>query len=277
MIIKNHVMPSYFNLQRLSKTKIIQYGLIGLWTLAMIMLPIAKWLLGDEIIPQAVSIALMFQFIAVFYIISSVWGIKRALIILGIIALMTWAIETIGSTTGFPFGGYHYTDLLKPQVQNVPLLVPLAWFMMLPSSWAVAHSIIGTSIYPRYRTVLFILMSGLAITAWDLFLDPQMVAWGFWRWELASDFNGLTYFGIPLVNYVGWLLTAILVTLVIRPDRMPTLPIKPLLLIYAITWFLETFGLALFWWQLGPALIGGIIMGGFMIWAIRNHLNESRT
>ena len=261
----------------LPKIERLQYGLIGLWTLAMIMLPIAKWILGDDYIPQVVSIALMFQFIAVFYIISSVWGIKRALITLGIIALMTWVIEKIGSTTGFPFGGYHYTDSLNPQFQNVPLLVPLAWFMMLPSAWVVAKSIIGESIHPNYRTMLFILMSGLAMTAWDLFLDPQMVEWGFWRWELPSDFSSLTYFGIPLVNYAGWLLTGILVTLVIRPDRMPSLPIKPLLLIYAITWFLETFGLALFWGQLGPAIVGGIVMGGIMIWAIRNHLNEVST
>jgi len=40
------------------------------------------------------------------------------------------------------------------------------------------------------------------MTAWDLVMDPVMVAGGHWVW----DTNG-AYFGIPLQNYSGWWLT----------------------------------------------------------------------
>ena len=47
--------------------------------------------------------------------------------------MIGWTAEAIGSKTGFPFGAYHYTDRLQPQLLGVPLLIPLAWLMMLPA------------------------------------------------------------------------------------------------------------------------------------------------
>ena len=40
------------------------------------------------------------------------------------------------------------------------------------------------------------------MTAWDLAMDPMMVAGGHWVWEQPG-----AYFGIPLQNYWGWWLT----------------------------------------------------------------------
>ena len=42
------------------------------------------------------------------------------------------------------------------------------------------------------------------MTAWDLFLDPQMVGEGYWAWAR----RGL-YRGIPLSNFAGWFLTGL--------------------------------------------------------------------
>jgi hypothetical protein len=117
----------------------LQYGLIAAWTLAMIVLPIIKWTLGTDSLPQAVTFALLVQFAAVLTICHSALGWQRTLAIFGIVAAATWGVEAVGSTTGFPFGSYDYTDTLQPQLAHVPLLIPLAWFMMLPSAWAVAE------------------------------------------------------------------------------------------------------------------------------------------
>jgi putative membrane protein len=57
---------------------------------------------------------------------------------------------------------------------------------------------------------------------------------------------------------VGWWGTAVLLTALIQPKNLPT---KPLLIIYTITWFLETFGLLFFWDLIGPGLVGGAVMG----------------
>ena len=46
-------------------------------------------------------------------------------------------------------------------------------------------------------------MGAVALTAWDLFLDPQMTAERYWRWERPGSYRG-----IPLSNYAGWLVTS---------------------------------------------------------------------
>ncbi|MBK9747058.1 MAG: carotenoid biosynthesis protein [Chloroflexi bacterium] len=69
------------------------------------------------------------------------WGGRRALTTIGVIVALAWLTEFIGHTTGFPFGSYDYTPRLQPQVGGVPLLIPLAWLMMLPPAWAMARVI----------------------------------------------------------------------------------------------------------------------------------------
>lgn len=231
------------------------------WVLAMIAVPIARWTWGDSIIPTAATLTSTLQFAAVFAILTHVWGVKRTLLVFVITAILTWAAEALGSKTGIPFGQYHYTDLLQPQIVGVPLLIPLAWFMMLGPAWAIAKAILGNS----QRQITFAAISALAITAWDLFLDPQMVGWGFWAWSDPAAQSG--YFGIPWINYFGWLLTAFIVTLVVRPARWP-LPVIPLLAIYGIVWVLQSIGLAVFWGQPGPALWGSLAMGALLLLAL---------
>jgi putative membrane protein len=138
-------------------------------------------------------------------------------------------------------------------------LIPLAWLMMLPAAWAVA-SVITDS----HRGWRFVLVSALALTAWDCFLDPQMVSWGYWVWATPGG-----YFGIPWINFAGWALSAGLLTLLARP--LP-LPIPPLLAIYTITWALQSTGQLFFWQMPGPALSGFIAMGLFVCLAWREHL-----
>jgi lycopene beta-cyclase len=238
----------------------LQYGLIAAWVLTMIMLPIVRWTLGTDNLPHAVTFALLVQFAAVFTICHSALGRERTLAAFGIVAAATWAVEAVGSATGFPFGSYDYTDVLQPQLAHVPLLIPLAWFMMLPSAWAVAEVLAG-----RHRWPLYVAVSALALTAWDLFLDPQMVAWGFWVWENPSG-----YFGIPWTNYAGWLLTGALITLLVRPYRF-RLPVVPLLVVYGVVLCLQTIGQAVFWNQPGPALVGALAMGSLLLLAVRSY------
>jgi uncharacterized membrane protein len=96
-----------------------------------------------------------------------------------------------------------------------------------------------------------------------------MVAWGFWVWDTPSGI----YFGIPLSNYVGWLFVAALITILARPIHLKAMPLT---LIYGMVWFLQSFGQAFFWRQIGPAFIGCLAMGSIMMVAYwRSH--ERRT
>jgi hypothetical protein len=52
------------------------------------------------------------------------------------------------------------------------------------------------------------LVAAMAITAWDVVMDPGMSRAGNWTWE-----QGGSYFGVPVQNYIGWVLTTLSVYL----------------------------------------------------------------
>jgi putative membrane protein len=229
-----------------------QTALLTLWVLLMVSFPIVDWALGWQAMLSAITLSLLAQLITVILILWQAWGIAKTLGVGLTVLVLGWAVEALGSHTGFPFAVYSYTDALQPQIFNVPLHIPMGWLMMLPPCWAVAQ-IIANRIKPGWQFPVFICLSALAMTSWDLMLDPMMVAWGIWDW----DDPGI-YFGIPWGNFLGWLLVAGLITAIIRPND---LPIAPLLLVYTVTWLLMTAGLAIFWGLPGPALAGGLAMG----------------
>ncbi len=255
----NSLPRRYFQGTALDLTRFnpFQVGLFLLWVVTLISLPIVKTVWGGPAVTWGVALGVIFQAVLVLAILGQAWGAARTASAAGIVALVGFISEAIGTATGWPFGAYHYTERLQPQLAHVPLLIPLAWLMMLPSAWAVAWLISGG----RSR-LAFIGLSALALTAWDLFLDPQMVAWGFWVWDQPGG-----YFGIPWLNFFGWALTATVMTALVRPEN---LPVRPLLLIYIITWLLETIGLLFFWGLPGPALVGFVGMGSFVLLAWRN-------
>ena len=84
--------------------------------------------------------------------------------------------EAIGVHTGFPFGSYTYTGTLGPQLLGVPLVVPLAWVMMAWPALVVGRTLGAAR--PRSRQ-----SGAVALASWDVFLDPQMVDAGHWRWS----------------------------------------------------------------------------------------------
>jgi putative membrane protein len=242
-----------------------QTALITLWTLVMISLPIVDWTLGWHVMIRAVNAGVLVQAGAVVMILWKAWGAVKTIRVAALVAFLGWAAEALGSRTGFPFGSYSYTEALQPQIAHVPLLIPLAWLMMLPPAWAVGQ-LISNQLPSRWRFASFVAISALAMTAWDLFLDPQMVAWGLWEWHTPGGF-----FGIPWSNYLGWLLVSALITISVRPGQLPT---APLLLIYTIMWLLQTVGLGIFWNMPGPALVGGILMGTLAILGWRGDLQK---
>ena len=142
------------------------------------------------------------------------WGVGRAAGAASLTAVSTALVERIGTRTGFPFGRYAYTDALRPQVAHVPVIVPLAWFAMGLPSREAAHAALGSRSSATGRVAL----GSLAMTAWDLFLDPQMVGEGYWRWARRG-----AYRGIPITNYLGWFVTGLGIMAIL--DRV--VPVAP--------------------------------------------------
>ena len=94
------------------------------------------------------------------------------------VAATTAIVERVGTRTGVPFGRYEYSGALRPQIAGVPAIVPLAWFAMAVPAREATHAALGG----RSTAVTRVLVGAAALTAWDLFLDPQMVGEGYWSW-----------------------------------------------------------------------------------------------
>jgi uncharacterized membrane protein len=231
--------------------------LLMAWVVGLLAMPVVQWGVGQEGLIAVVTVGVLLQASVVVLYLAQAAGARRGTAIVISIVALAWAAEALGSRAGVPFGAYGYTAKLQPQLLGVPLLIPLAWLMMLPPAWAVAQRITG-----RVAGPAFIAVSALAFTAWDLYLDPQMVRWGLWVWDAPG-----AYFGIPLVNFAGWLLISGLITALARP---PALPQPPLLIIYALVWLIEGVGQGMFWGLPGPALCGCTGMGAFLVWAWRS-------
>ena len=120
---------------------------------------------------------------------------------------MGFTVEVIGVHTGLPFGHYTYADHLGPSVAGVPITIGLAWAMMSYPCALAARLLVQ----PR---ILVAFVGAVALAGWDLFLDPQMVAAGQWSWQTTSpQLPGID--GIPVQNFVGWLLVAFVVMLLL--------------------------------------------------------------
>jgi len=138
---------------------------------------------------------------------AAVQGLRRTGLFFFISAIVSYLMEEIGVRTGLIFGAYHYSDLLGAKLGHVPVIIPLAWFMMIYPAWMVATVItrgVNTQSLPGLTAKAAI--AAWAMTAWDLVMDPGMTAAGNWIWE-----DGGPYFGVPFHNYFGWLLTTFLV------------------------------------------------------------------
>ncbi len=74
----------------------------------------------------------------------SLEGPKRTAIFFAVSAVITYAMEETGVRTGLVFGPYHYGDQLGIKLDQVPVLIPLGWFMMIYPSWMVAKAMLRT-------------------------------------------------------------------------------------------------------------------------------------
>jgi uncharacterized membrane protein len=138
---------------------------------------------------------------------TAIEGPRRTAIFFLISAVVSYLMEEIGVRTGLIYGAYHYSSALGAKLGDVPILIPLAWFMMIYPSWMVARSLVrGVAFHSFARLTATAAIAAMVMTAWDVVMDPGMSAAGNWIWE-----HGGSYFGVPLRNYFGWLLTTFLV------------------------------------------------------------------
>src|ERR1700744_4502613 len=103
------------------------------------------------------------------------YGWKDALALFAICVPITFPMENLGSTTGFPFGHYHFevgADL--PHIGVIPIIVGPLWFGMGYFSWILAGTLIGAPARPSAKFELWTwpIVAALVMTQWDVVMEP---------------------------------------------------------------------------------------------------------
>jgi putative membrane protein len=172
--------------------------------------------------------------------------------------------EILGVSRGVPFGRYAYSERLGPRVAGVPVLAAAAWSILARPAWIAA----GWATRSRSARIV---LAAWALTAWDVYLDPRMVAEGYWSWE-----RGGAYEGVPASNFLGWWVTALAVFAVTaaREDGVTGPHDDGALALYVWTWLGEAFANAVLWRRPRVAAAGSLAMGVVAVPALRRRLLE---
>lgn len=162
--------------------------------------------------PTPLTQALAATFIACALIHATLaYGARRALMLFVACNAIAFAIENLGTATGFPFGVYHFevgADL--PHVGLIPIIVGPLWFGAGYFSWTVASVLLDGAdrqLDRPFNLVALPIVAAFVMTQWDLVMDaPNATITKVWIWH-----NGGGMFGVPLSNSLRWLLTSWLI------------------------------------------------------------------
>ncbi|MFI5957022.1 carotenoid biosynthesis protein [Cryptosporangium sp. NPDC051539] len=224
--------------------------LVGLTILAQIGYP----LVGGSARNGVTVVTVVLGFAAAVTHAAATRGARTAAAVVLVTAGGGLLVEALGTASGFPFGEYSYAGTLGPKVLGVPWVIPLAWTMMAWPAWLVA----GRLVAGWWRVAV----AGWALASWDVFLDPQMVDAGHWSWSSSGvALPGVP--GIPLTNYVGWVLVAVVMFAALRllrvdPDAEPG---TPMLVFYLWTYASSVLAHAAFFGLPASAAWGALAMG----------------
>ncbi len=195
-------------------------------------------------------------------------GVRRAALIFVFGFAISLCSELAGTGTGYPFGSYSYTALLGYKIGGlVPFNIPTSWFFMLYCSLAICGRVLAPRDDARGKLV-WAAVAGAVLTAWDVSMDPAMVKTAHWLWDLPkagertwlqSVFVSDIFYGMPLSNWLGWLLTGTVVArvmLAVVPPSEWTARVSPSsfpLVLYAVNGILPITICAKYgmWWAAG--------------------------
>ena len=127
----------------------------------------------------------------------------------GVLALAgyAYAIELVGVHTGFPYGEFRYGVELGLTIAGVPLGLPIFFLPLVMNAYLLCLLLLGERAERRAVRLATVVATVLAM---DVVLDPGAVALGFWIYP-----GGGAFYGVPLSNYAGWMLSATVAVVVL--------------------------------------------------------------
>ena len=215
-------------------------------------------------------------------------GARPAIVFFVLAAVFAFIAEYLGDNYGLIFGAYHYTDALGPRIGGVPVLIVFAWGTVVYSAFAIVDWLANRGDRPRgwgFRIAYALLVglaTGLVTAAWDLMADPLSVS-GVWEEVLGTEawwwwVDGGAYLpdlqvwqggdGIPIQNFVGWVLVPAAIVAVFslafpHPARISTRSLAAVpVLVYGFLYITLAGGLIEMAWT-DPGLQQVLLIGTF--------------
>ena len=183
-----------------------------------------------------------------------------------IIAVIGGGVQTLGALTGIPFGPFVYNpdNIGQELFHPLPWAAPMIWVVVILNSRGVARLMLRPWRKIRAYGFWVIGLTTLLAALFDLGLEPFATrVKGFWFWSPTKLPFG--WYGAPLVNFIGWALTTLLILAFATPSLIDKKKVKhppdyQPLMIWLLLSFL--FATGAFMHQLWPA--AGLIVAGSM-------------
>ncbi|MHB1907420.1 MAG: carotenoid biosynthesis protein [Nitrososphaerales archaeon] len=185
--------------------RLVVHGLLILYAL------ILAYVIGGLIFKYTVPVDYFFDlsFALLFFALGQAVyeiGVTKAAYFLGITFFVGYAVEILGTSTGFPFGKYYYGNFLGEMAFGVPIVVPFVWFVIAYLTFSMTFGKYGK--IDRRSLALLLSLAAFGAVAWDLLVDPMFSTYGYWIWEISPSTPALS--GVPLTNFIGWFVVAFL-------------------------------------------------------------------
>lgn len=133
------------------------------------------------------------------------WSTASRFVLLALV--FGWFAEQMGSTDGWFFGRYTYTSVLGPRLGNVPVIIPMMWFVLTYTGYVLASLILWhrpvDEGHTLHRAAFTSLVAAMIVTAYDLGADPYLV-YVMKAWIMAKTDGA--WFGETVQGFVGWTL-----------------------------------------------------------------------
>lgn len=273
------------NIEEKKEGKVFVYGAVLL--LLVILLQVALFLFNLEHNLFSVHIIItLLLFVFTIWHATMKKGWKNALIFLFLSIIISFFAEFIGVNFGSVFGGaYSYSKMFGVTIGNVPVVVILMWASIIYISYMVSEHILNYRFAGKFKfwrrlelSFFSSIIAALATVAWDFMLDPIAVINEWWIWNYGGVYFQNIAGGIPLSNFIGWMIVAFIVVFVFKlffetkhAEKETAYDFAPVL-IYALL-YISTASLSFKTQQPIFALIGFVTMGPFIIISLVRYLS----
>jgi bisanhydrobacterioruberin hydratase len=148
-------------------------------------------------------------------------NLRASIVPLFVVFLGGFAIEWIGTTTGWLFGNYQYGSALGPKIVGVPPIIGFNWICIILASVSVSQLLLS-----KGGKILKALLAAFLAVFMDFLIEPVAMRFDMWQWE-----NDI----IPVYNYICWFGFSFLFALIyLRTFKGINRPAQFLYLIWAL-------------------------------------------